>query len=131
MSLYHLGKKRVLVVEDNTFNMQLLQTLLEKISDLEIVASYDGANALKVLQSPESKIDMILLDIRLPIVTGEDVLREIRKNSDFDDIPVFAISVDQSKEAELKELGISDFIHKPFDIEELENKISLAFNKTV
>jgi len=131
MSLNHLGSKTVLVVEDNAFNMQLLQTLLAKASNLNIVPSYDGASALDILQASERKIDMILLDIRLPIMTGEEFLREMRKNSTFDEIPVLVISVDQSKEAELKELGIVDFIHKPFDIQDLATRISNAFCEPV
>jgi len=129
MDLNNLGPKTILIVEDDAFNIQLLQTLLGNMSNFNIISSRDGAEALDILTSSETKVDMILLDIRMPIMTGKEFLEKIKANSAFADIPVLVISVDQSNETELRNLGATDFIHKPFDINDLKNKIFIAFSK--
>lgn len=126
MSLKYLGNKNILIVEDDAFNMQLIRSLLTKISDMNLISSYDGKSALNILHSEED-IDMILLDIRMPIMNGKDMLTSIRQNSAFDNIPVLIISVDNSNKSELLEMGADDFILKPFNIEDLASKISTSF----
>ncbi|BAF71589.1 response regulator [Sulfurovum sp. NBC37-1] len=130
MSLKNFGAKTILIAEDDTFNMQLLQALLANISTFKTIPSYDGAEALEILNSSGTEIDMILLDIRMPIMTGEEFLKEIKGNTALSDIPVLVISVDQDNEAELREMGAVDFIQKPFDINDLEKKISAAFGES-
>ena len=129
MSLTHLGLKTILVIEDDAFNIQLIRTILAKAPNLNIISSYDGTSALDTLNSSAIKIDMILLDIRMPIMDGKEFLTEMKKNRTFDDIPVLVISVDKSNEPELREMGVADFIHKPFKISDLEAKISIGFAK--
>jgi len=127
MSLKYIGKKNILVVEDDAFNIQLIRSLLSKISDMNIISSHDGANALNVLEAGAENIDMVLLDIRMPIMNGEDLLKAIRKNKKFDNMPVLIISVDKSNEKELRKIGANDFILKPFNIDDLASKISTHF----
>ncbi len=114
-------------MEDDAFNIQLIRSLLAKVSDMNIISSHDGASALKVLESGEDNIDMVLLDIRMPIMNGEDLLKAIRKNEKFNDMPVLIISVDKSNEKELRKIGANDFILKPFNIDDLVAKISTHF----
>lgn len=127
MSLKYLGNKNILVVEDDAFNMQLLRSLLTKISDMNIVTAPDGSSALKFLEPGKDKIDMVLLDIRMPIMDGKEMLGHIRENKTLNDVPVLIISVDQSNETQLREMGANDFILKPFDIDDLAAKISAHF----
>ncbi len=128
MNLKYLGNKNILIVEDDAFNAQLLRSLLTKISNMNIISSYDGAEALHILESNEEKIDMVLLDIRMPIMDGKDLLMHIRQNKTLDDMPILIISVDNSNKSELLEMGANDFILKPFDIDNLASKISANFN---
>jgi len=127
MNLKYIGKKNILVVEDDAFNIQLIRSLLAKISDMNIISSHDGANALNLLETGPDNIDMVLLDIRMPIMNGEELLKAIRQNKKFDDMPVLIISVDKSNEKELREIGADDFILKPFKIDDLASKISTHF----
>ncbi len=127
MSLKYLGNKNILVVEDDAFNAQLLRSLLTKISDMNIITAHDGSGALKFFESGKDTIDMVLLDIRMPIMDGKDLLMHIRQNKTLDDMPVLIISVDQSNEIELREMGANDFILKPFNIDDLASKISANF----
>ncbi len=127
MSLKYLGKKNILIVEDDAFNIQLIRSLLGKISDMNLISAYDGKGALEKLENAVEKIDMVLLDIRMPIMDGKDMLMHIRQNKAFDDMPVLIISVDKSNEVELRQMGANDFILKPFDIDDLAAKISAHF----
>ncbi len=127
MSLKHLGNKNILIVEDDAFNAQLLRSLLTKISDMNILSAHDGAGALKFFEPGKDIIDMVLLDIRMPIMDGKDLLMHIRQNKTLNDMPVLIISVDNSNKRELLEMGANDFVLKPFDIDDLASKISANF----
>ena len=124
MSLRHFGNINMLIVEDDAFNIQLIRSLLSKISDTNIISTDDGVEALKILESGDQKIDIVLLDLHLPIKSGREVLESIRGNEKFDDLPVLIISVDGMDEIELRKMGANDFILKPFDIDEFAVKIS-------
>ncbi len=130
MSLKDLGKINILIVEDDAFNIQLIRSLLAKISDANIIATDDGLEALKILEFGEEKIDMVLLDLHLPGKSGRDVLTFIRKNEKLDNLPVLIISVDGMDEVELRKMGANDFILKPFDIDEFAAKISTNLKDT-
>ena len=124
MSLKHFGNINLLIVEDDAFNIQLIRSLLAKISDTNIISTDDGVEALEILESEDQKIDMVLLDLHLPIKSGKEILESIRGNEKFADLPVLIISVDGMDEIELRKMGANDFILKPFDIDEFAAKIS-------
>ena len=128
MSLKYLGDKNILLAEDDAFNAQLVRSLLKKISDFNVTMAHDGKHTLDILES-EQKVDMLLLDIRMPIVTGMDVLKKVRSNKAFDNMPIIIISVDNN-EYELKALGANEFVNKPFNIDDLSSKISFCFEHT-
>jgi len=131
MSLKYLGQKNILVVEDDVFNIQLIRSFLKKISDMKIISSSDGSDALQIINSRKYTIDMILLDLRMPIMTGKELLTRIRNHAEYDDVPILIISVDDDNENELRQLGANDFIHKPFKIDDLAQKISENFTEKV
>jgi len=124
MSLKHFGTINMLIVEDDAFNIQLIRSLLAKVSETNVISTDNGLEALKILESGEQKIDMLLLDLHLPGKNGKDILHLIRKNEKFNDLPVLIISVDGMDEIELRQMGANDFILKPFDIDAFVVKIT-------
>lgn len=114
---------RVLVADDERFMAEMLQEILEEEGML-VETALDGKRALEKFHS--SSFDLVLLDLRMPELSGMDVLREIKK-ADLD-VPVVVItaygSVDNAVEA-LK-MGAYDFVTKPFKIEELKNIVHRA-----
>jgi len=124
MSLRHFGNINMLIVEDDAFNIQLIRSLLAKISDTNMITTDDGSEALKILEYGDEKIDIVLLDLHLPGKSGKEILEFIRRYKKFEDIPVLIISVDGMDEIELRNMGANDFILKPFDIAEFAAKIS-------
>lgn len=108
---------RILVAEDNSINVMVIRTLLEK-AGFEVVAVSNGAEALEMLE--QSSFDCVLMDISMPGMDGITATREIRRRRDEDgfdgNIPVIAISAHSMKgdrEHFLQE-GMNDYISKPF-----------------
>lgn len=109
-----VNKRRVLVVEDEAINREILSMILKP--EYDVFTAADGAEALQKLQANKDFISLILLDLIMPNVSGLEVLRRIRKEPAYQDIPVIVASADQSKEIECLGCGASDFILKPYPV---------------
>jgi two-component system chemotaxis sensor kinase CheA len=121
--------KRVLIVEDDGFNLQLLRSMLRQAMECEILANDRGSEVLELLRKGEPKIDLLLLDLYLPEIGGEEILREVRKLPHYEDLPIFIISVDGLDEKKYLDLGATDFVLKPFNPNTLMQKIEMAFEE--
>lgn len=113
---------RVLVVDDRSDNLFLLQTILESEGyDVDIAES--GAIALaKVKETPP---DLILMDVMMPDMNGYDTTFRIRQDSSIPFIPILMVTAHEDvSEVQGLALGANDFIRKPIDFEQLLSKIS-------
>jgi CheY-like chemotaxis protein len=118
--------KNVLIVEDDKFNIQLLETIFSKLEmDVNIISTDNGEEALKIIENSDPSIDMLLLDLHLPEMGGREILEEVRKSKDKKELPVLIITVDGFDEAELREMGANDFMLKPFDVMDFADKVSV------
>ena len=124
MSLKHYGNMKMLLVEDDAFNIQLIRSLLAKISYIDILTVDSSVAALNILDSDEYHVDILLLDLHLPGENGSELLRIIRSYSKYNNLPIIIISVDGMNERELLTMGANDFILKPFDIDIFAKKLS-------
>lgn len=115
-------KFKLLIVDDNPQNLQVLGNLLEKNNYL-VEYAQSGSEALEWIKT--EMFDLILLDIMMPGMDGFEVCREIRKNKDFDDVPVIFLTAKTDKYSVVKgfELNAQDYISKPFDTAELTARI--------
>jgi two-component system cell cycle response regulator DivK len=107
--------KKILIVEDNPMNMELVLDLLEFYGH-NITKAEDGIKALERLA--EQKFDIILLDMQLPKMDGLEVLDRIKKNPETAEIPVIAVTAHAMKGSEehFIEMGCVDYVSKPIDI---------------
>ncbi|MBN1828718.1 MAG: response regulator [Deltaproteobacteria bacterium] len=111
-------RKRVLVVDDEASDRELLEALLTELGhDLDMAA--DGSAALAKLDSSH---DLVLLDVMMAGMDGFEVARRIRNESSVSDIPICMVTVLSGKEERLRavEAGANDFIAKPIDKTELK-----------
>ena len=117
--------KKVLLVEDNLINVMVCKQILEK-EKLEVALANDGLTAVNMVK--ENKYDIILMDIQMPIMDGYTATLEIRKFNAT--IPILALSASIFMEVKdkINESGMNGFIYKPFDPENLLNKIEEAVN---
>ena len=117
-----MDKKIILLVDDDPDLAKMLKIRMES-EGYEFMHAGDGKQLLEILKI--KKPDVILLDIMLPSTDGYSVLREIRKNEKYADIPVIILSAKEKKKVgDLFVLEkIAFFIEKPFDTKDLLEKI--------
>jgi CheY-like chemotaxis protein len=111
--------KTILIVEDTELNIDLLTQLLEE--DYHLLVARDGAEGVRVAQ--QTKPDLILMDISLPVMDGYEATRKIREF--MSSIPIIGLSAHamQGDEARAKEAGCNDYLTKPVDDDLLMNKL--------
>jgi len=115
---------KILIVDDDFINRKLLQTLLKKYPDAtEVLEAENGADALNKL-ARENNIDLILLDIMMPIVNGVEFLKIFRSDIKNSHIPVIVLSTDDTKKTVVFDCGANDFLRKPIKEEILFGKIA-------
>jgi signal transduction histidine kinase/CheY-like chemotaxis protein/membrane-bound lytic murein transglycosylase MltF/ABC-type uncharacterized transport system substrate-binding protein/HPt (histidine-containing phosphotransfer) domain-containing protein len=116
---------RILLVEDNNINQELAQTFLKEIvSDVEIASN--GKEALdKVFNNNPNYYNLILMDIHMPIMDGYTATTNIKQNEQFKNIPIVALTANALKKDLDKclDIGMSDYIIKPFEVKDLYNKV--------
>lgn len=110
--------KRILVVDDEELNRELLEGLMVSFGH-EPEMARDGVEALAKLKLD---IDLVLLDVMMPVMDGFEVARRIRENPDTSDLPIIMVTALTSKEDRLLAVqsGANDFITKPIDKTELQ-----------
>ncbi len=109
-------KQTILIADDSEINRSLLADMLG--NEFEILEAEDGQQAVAALQREGGKIDLVLLDIVMPNMDGFEVLASMIHNGWIKDIPVIMISSETSPSCieRAYELGVTDFINRPFDV---------------
>ncbi len=121
-------KKLIYSIEDDKDISYIIRLALEN-SGYEVHSFYDGESFLKAFN--EKKPDLILLDMMLPKIQGQDLLKIIRNDSSNNDIDIIIISANKliSDKVDGLNLGADDYIEKPFDILELISRVNARFRK--
>ncbi|MFA5455591.1 MAG: response regulator [Sulfurimonas sp.] len=113
----------ILAVDDDLINLKLLKSMLMKNPDVkEVIEAKNGADAIGQIKS-RSDINLILLDIIMPIMNGLEVLKVVRSDENIEQIPIIVLTTDETKKTEALELGANDFLMKPIRSIELMQKI--------
>ena len=105
-------RRTVLVVEDEPVNQMLLTNALEQ--DYTVLTASDGISALEVIRAHRDDLNLVLLDLLLPRMTGVEVLRTVKADPELRHIPVIVMTSDHPSEVQCLELGAMDFISKPY-----------------
>ena len=111
------GRRRILVVEDEWINREILNLMLER--DYDVVFAETGAQALTILVEQFRTLSLVLLDLNLPDMKGIDILRTIKGTQRTSLLPVIVMTADQNSEVECLSLGATDFISKPYPKQEI------------
>ena len=121
------GNKKILIVDDNNLNIKVARRALSDFN-FEIDECYDGEECLNKINAG-NKYDLILMDIMMPNMNGEVALSKLKENPNFD-TPVIALTADAiagSREKYIEE-GFIDYIAKPFNRDQIKEKLDLVFN---
>lgn len=107
-----LVKKTVLVVDDEEINVDIMSAILE--DSFNVITANDGKKALDILLNEEQKVDLVLLDVFMPM-DGREVLKVRKENLRLRRIPFIVCTSDKNIEEECFHLGVNDFIKKPYE----------------
>jgi DNA-binding response OmpR family regulator len=110
-------KRCVLVVDDHPKVLKFIEIDL-KLRGFEVICTCSGKEALELVSS--KKPDIMLLDMIMPGTDGIEVLKELRT---YTDLPVIAFSASPGTQDEAMQSGANDFMHKPFDPDDMARKI--------
>jgi len=114
----------VLAVDDDLINLKLLKSMLSKSGKVkEVIEAKNGSDAIGQLKGRDD-IDLILLDIIMPIMGGIDMLKVVRADDNLRQLPIIVLTTDETKKVEALECGANGFLMKPIRNEELMKKIA-------
>ncbi|SDC25320.1 His Kinase A (phospho-acceptor) domain-containing protein [Paenibacillus sp. UNCCL117] len=117
------GKHTVLIVDDQFVNLKVLMEALQNL-DYRVIAVKNGYEALEQINGPV-RIDLVILDLMMPGMSGYEVCQEIRKRYSLLELPVLMVTAaiqPQDKVAAFQ-AGANDYLPKPFDVEEMKARI--------
>lgn len=114
---------KIMIVDDEPNIIELEKALLET-EGYEVIEAHNGEEAIKLLK--KNTPDLVILDMMMPGMSGREVCEKIRENPKTKNLKVFFITVARFSEIgkkELENLNVSDYITKPFDNEDVLNRI--------
>jgi DNA-binding response OmpR family regulator len=116
---------KVLICDDDPGILDMLELVLSG-EGYEVIPESNSLRVAGVIK--DKRPEIVLLDLWMPVLSGDQVLRNLRQNESTADIPVIVFSASTDGRMIAMEAGASDFVSKPFDLDLLINKIQ--FNLT-
>ena len=127
-------KRRVLIVDDELINRELLSAMLSQTFEIETASN--GQEAMTMLTQPDATFSLILLDLMMPVMDGFEVIERCQKDEALKRIPIIVMTSEKSAEVRSIRMGAADFITKPYDMPEVilarcERIIELSEDKSI
>ena len=124
-----MNERQVLIIEDSPTMRQLIQFALRRIPDLSLIEANHGAEALDILAS--KKVDLILLDLRMPVMSGFSFLEKFADLPDGKETPVIVITTEGDQESidRAISLGAAAYITKPVNSTDIAEVIGETLNR--
>jgi len=115
--------KRILVADDNESIRELAEVSLSVLGDYDVVAVPDGKQAKAVLE--QQAVDLLVTDLDMPLMTGEELLRWVRSSGKLAGLPVVILTAatESRRRDDLLAAGATDYMVKPFQPEQLEETV--------
>ncbi len=121
--------KRILIIDDDDASIELVRSAMPP-DEVRVVATTDPRHTEAILEA--RAIDLVLLDVRMPHISGIDVLRNLRQDRRWQQLPILALSGDSGTETKLAcfQAGADDYVVKPFDNVELAARVDRFLTRT-
>jgi CheY-like chemotaxis protein len=117
-----MSKKKILIVDDDTTNRKLLQTILATKGGYEVIEAENGIEALEKL-TPD--VSLVLLDLIMPVMNGIQFLQRFKiEKPECSNIPILVLTTDDSKKQEALNAGAQEVIIKPINPVQLLEKVA-------
>ncbi|MDB5860866.1 MAG: Aerobic respiration control sensor protein ArcB [Ramlibacter sp.] len=122
---------RVLVVDDSDINLEVTRRILE-LEGADVRLACNGLEAFELLESDPCAIDVVLMDVQMPVLDGHDATRRIRLELRLAELPIIALTADalSSERQRAASSGMDDYIVKPFDAKALVASILHRLKKS-
>lgn len=118
---FDIYSARILIVDDLPVNVVLLKQLLAQSGYNEVSSTMDPQEVCALHE--ENRYDLILLDLKMPIMDGFAVMEGLKKNTLDPYLPVIVLTVEPAHKLRALQAGAKDFISKPFDVAEVKTRI--------
>ena len=115
---HSMQKINILAVDDEPFNLDLIELAFMDDPRVNLIKAVHGRDALEKL--PTANADVILLDLRMPVMDGFETLQKIKSDPLFSKIPVIIVTANKEEKHKALKLDANDFLAKPVDTEELK-----------
>ena len=122
-------KKKILVIDDEEYLLELTQRLLRS-SGYEVITLANGTNALNLIK--KELPHLVLMDLLMPDKDGSEICQEMKSDAAIHHIPVILTTgqmLDQSEYSDKESIGADDYLMKPFEIDDLLTKIEKLLTK--
>jgi len=116
-------KLNILAVDDVELNLAMMEAMLKGLGAFNFIAARNGVQALQALETTIG-IDIVLLDLQMPVMDGFETLKRIKANDRTRDIPVIVITTGKSEILRILKLGANDFMSRPYNPEELRLRVA-------
>lgn len=125
----HLANELILVVDDAEFNRYIIAHVLTQHGFTNIETAVDGRDALE--KTYRMKPSLVLLDLLMPDIDGFHYCEHVRRNKNFDFMPIIVQTSSENREHKLRALssGADDFLYKPFDQTELFLRVCIHMER--
>ncbi|MCD8235711.1 MAG: response regulator [Prevotellaceae bacterium] len=113
----------LLIVEDNEELIILMKRLLQ--STYHVLTAYNGAEAIEIMENEDTKVDLVVTDVMMPILDGTELVRHLRSSQRFNNCPIIMLTAKRNEQdrAEAYETGVDAYITKPFHPSVLQARI--------
>lgn len=117
--------KIILDVDDNNVNRSILSKILRD-TGYQVIEATNGQEALDILEHADPKIDLMLLDLVMPVMDGFQLLQVMNEKDMITSVPVIVLTGNEEQETEIRclEAGASDFLKKPYNVQLVRHRIA-------
>jgi len=115
-----MENKKIMVCDDDQGILDVLQMLLES-EGFDVITEINSTNLVKEMKT--NLPDLLLLDLWMPVLSGDQVLKALRTTKEFEHLPVIVLSASVDGSSIANGAGATDFVPKPFDMDDLIVKI--------
>lgn len=124
-----LGPATILYIEDNLSNVDLVHGILKRTGEIELIPAMQGQLGIEL--AARHRPDVILLDLHLPDIAGEEVLRRLREDERTSEIPVVVLTADATptQMQRLRGAGVVDYVTKPVEIDRFLGALERALGR--
>ncbi len=118
---FDIFNARILIVDDQPVNVQLLEQVLAETGYTQVSSTLNPQTVCSLHE--ENNYDLILLDLKMPVMDGFQVMEGLKKNTTDRYLPVIVLTAEPGHKLRALQAGAKDFISKPFDLIEVKTRI--------